>query len=142
MREWLTIDWLLSTALKLISFAAISGIALIADFCLFLLLVHFSDLPVDVATFVSAMSCCAFAFFTSTKRIFDYHGQFLMGLFLIYLVYQILLLSTVSWAVGFFVGLGLTAAFAKALTVPVTFCSNYLMIRFLSRPRGAQIKAE
>ena len=30
----------------------------------------------------------------------------------------------------------LTAALAKALTVPVTFCSNYLMIQFLSRPRG------
>jgi len=136
MKEWLTIDWLLSTARKLISFAAISLIALVADFCLFLLLFHVVGLRADVANFISAIATCAIAYFTSTKHIFAYRGGFLVSLFLVYLVYQLVLLTTVSWAVGFLVGLGLTAALAKALTVPVTFCSNYLMIQFLSRPRS------
>ena len=89
-----------------------------------------------MANFTSATLACAVVYFSSTRRIFDYQGRFLKSLFLAYLAWQFVLVSLASWAVGWLIGLGIDGVVAKALTLPVTFSSNYLFMQFLTKPRG------
>lgn len=129
---------LAATARKVVGFAMVSVVALGVDFCLFLLLLHVG-LHAELANFISATLACAVVYFTSTRRIFAYQGRFLKSLFLAYLAWQLVLVTLASWAVGVLVGLGLVGVVAKALTLPVTFSSNYLFMQFLTKPRAARV---
>ena len=128
-------QWLVATARKVIGFALVSVVALAVDFCLFLLLLQLGLRP-ELANFTSATLACAVVYFSSTRRIFAYQGRFLKSLFLAYLAWQFVLVSLASWAVGALIGFGLEGVVAKALTLPVTFSSNYLFMQFLTKPRG------
>lgn len=128
---------LMVTARKVVSFALVSVVALGVDFSLFILLLHVG-LRAELANFISATLACAVVYFSSTRRIFAYQGRFLKSLFLVYLAWQFALVTLASGAVGVLVGLGLVGVVAKALTLPVTFSSNYLFMQFLTKPRAAR----
>jgi putative flippase GtrA len=127
----------MATARKVVSFALVSVVALGVDFLLFVILLHLGLRP-EIANFVSATLACAVVYFSSTRRIFAYQGRFLKSLFLVYLGWQFFLVTAASWAVGLLVGLGLVGVLAKALTLPVTFSSNFLFMQFLTKPRPAR----
>lgn len=135
MTDQTTAQWLVATARKVVGFAMVSMVALGVDFSLFVLLLRLGLRP-ELANFTSATLACAVVYFSSTRRIFAYQGRFLKSLFLAYLAWQFVLVSLASWAVGVLIGLGLEGVLAKALTLPVTFSSNYLFMQFLTKPRG------
>lgn len=119
---------------KIAKFALVSGIGLTLDVGLFLLLIS-TGLRAGYANFISASTAVTFVYWASTKRVFDYQGQFLLLLFIFYLAYQVIAVVVASWAVDVIVALGVGAIFAKGLTLPVTFTANYLFLDFLTRNR-------
>lgn len=123
------------TVRKVLGFAVVSLGGLTTDFCIFLLLLHAGVHP-GPANFTSAGVACALVYFVSTRRVFAYDGRFLKTLFLVYLAYQFALTTAQSWAVAWLMGAGLSGALAKALTLPVTFSSNYLFMQQLTKPRA------
>lgn len=125
------------TISKVFGFAVVSLGGLTADFCVFLLLMRLGLAP-GLANFTSAAVACSLVYFISTRRIFAYRGGFLRTLFLVYLAYQFALTSAASWAVAWLVGAGLAGYVAKALTLPVTFSSNFLFMRWLTRPHSRE----
>jgi len=125
------------TVRRVIGFAVVSLGGLIADFCIFLLLLRAGVAP-ELANFTSATLSCSIVYFASTRKVFSYQGRFVKALFLAYLAYQFVLVTVASWAVAQLVHLGLVAYVAKALTLPVTFSSNYVFMRLLTKRRGRQ----
>lgn len=117
---------------KVGGFALVSGTGLALDVGLFLLLVRFGQ-RAGYANFISASVAVTFVYFVSTKRVFQYAGQFLLPLFLLYVAYQLLAVMAASWAVDAIVGFGALPLMAKALILPVTFTANYFCLEFLTK---------
>jgi putative flippase GtrA len=124
-----------ASATRLLRFALVSGTGLVLDTAVFLALVRLGLLA-GYANLISASMAVTFVYFVSTKRVFEYAGRFLLGLFLIYCVYQVLAVSAASWTVGALVAAGFVPLLAKVLILPVTFLANYLFMAFLT---GAKV---
>jgi putative flippase GtrA len=119
---------------KLARFALVSGLGLVIDVGVFLLLLEFS-LRTGYANLVSAATAVTFVYFVSTRHVFAYHGRFLMHLFAVYAVYQIAAVTAASWAVDFIARMGAVPIIAKALILPVTFSANYIFMDFLTKTK-------
>lgn len=130
------IDRLASTELihRVFRFALVSGAGLGLDMSLFAGLVALG-LRAGFANVVSAGAAVAFVYFTSTRRVFAYRGQFLLQLFVVYVGYQVVAVSLASWAVDALVRFGTRPLLAKVMILPATFSANYLFMSFLTKPR-------
>lgn len=87
-----------SSLKKFLKFAGISGIGWIIDFTIYTTLVYAFDFNVSTANFISAFPAVTFVFFFSTKKNFQ-KSQSKIKIrykYLIYVVYQIFLVSAVS----------------------------------------------
>ena len=129
------VDWR-GLAEKVARFGAISGVGLALDFVVFIILTALGWGAAS-ANLISATCGVSFVYFAATRKVFDYRGGFLLPLFLIYLAYQAVAISAASWAVGAIAGLGAAPVAAKLLVLPLTFCSNYVFMHFLTRRSGA-----
>lgn len=124
-------------ALRVFQFAIVSGLGLAIDFGLFIILTN-SGLGAGASNLISACIAVAFVYFASVKKVFAYEGGFLVRLFVIYAVYQVLAISIASFAVEILaVQAGLGPFWAKALTLPFTFSVNYLFASWLTREKSA-----
>ena len=121
-------------AAKVLGFAFLSGIGLVIDLAIFASLVHFGVRP-GYANLVSASLAVAFVYFSSAKRIFEYHGEFLLLLFLFYAAYQVAAVLAASFAVDRLAMAGFKPIIAKLLILPVTFTANYLSMSVLLRAK-------
>lgn len=121
-----------------IRFAAASGIGLLLDLGLFLLLVLTKLTPTQ-ANLVSATAAVTFVYFATVHRVFSYRGRFLVPLFLVYLAYQAAAVTAASVAVGYLARYWFLPAIAKLVILPVTFSANFLFMSFLTRRRSATI---
>src|SRR4051812_16923951 len=117
-------------------FAAASAAGLAIDFLLFLLLLAAGAAP-GWANLVSGTAAVSFVYFASVRRIFGYRGDFLLGLFSLYLAYQAASVAAASWAVAEITAAGLPPIGAKLVILPVTFPANYLFMAFLTGRRRA-----
>ena len=121
------------------AFALVSGMGLAIDFLLFALLVHWGAQP-GWANILSARVAVAFVFFASVQRIFAYDGGFLFGLFLAYLLYQIVAVIAASVAVGVLAA-RMSPLLAKLAVLPATFTANFAFMSLLTRGIRARIPA-
>jgi hypothetical protein len=121
-------------AVKVAGFALLSGFGLTIDLGVFASLVHYGVRP-GYANLVSASLAVAFVYFSSAKRVFQYHGEFLALLFLLYAAYQVAAVLAASFAVDRLVMVGFKPIISKLLILPVTFTANYLSMSILLKAR-------
>jgi putative flippase GtrA len=116
---------------RIVKFAGVSGAGLCLDYAVYTLLCT-SGLDAGVANLVSAACGVTFVFVASSRRVFASSGQFLLGLFAIYALYQVAAISLASYAVH-----GATALFGgrfllgKTVVLPFSFTANYLFMSWL-----------
>ncbi len=122
---------------RIAGFALVSGVGLAIDFGLFLALVEFLDVRAGVANLTSAAVAVTFVYFISVRRLFAYQGRFLLALFGLYVVYQIIAVAAASWAIDWLAANLVAPMIAKAVILPLTFTANYLFMTFITRSRAA-----
>lgn len=107
-------------------------------------------MPAGWANMISASVGVTFVFVVSARHIFESEDHFLVGLFALYAIYQVLAISGASYLVHVF-----TDAFdgryvlGKAAVLPLSFSANYLFMSWLfrsssrrsPRARGASARA-
>lgn len=126
---------------KLVEFIGISGLGWCLDFAIFTLLTSVFNLNVVAANYISTAPAITLVFFLSTKQIFQAKkdGIPLCSKYLIYIIYQFLLVSAVSWlgqfAYDFLVQLNLPEIIFKYLKLiikigitPVTMLLNFFVL--------------
>jgi putative flippase GtrA len=115
---------------RIVKFAGVSGAGLCLDYVVYTLLCR-GGLDAGVANLASAACGVTFVFAVSARRVFQSSERFLLGPFLVYAAYQVVAISTASWAIH-----GATALFdgryllGKTVVLPFSFTANYL---FMSR---------
>lgn len=126
--------WGALTALisRVLQFGLVSGAGLALDFVIFTLLVTIG-VRAGYANCLSAFVAISFVYFTSIRHIFAYREQFLLLLFGIYLLYQIVAVALASWAIDVIVAHHVAPVLAKCLILPVTFSANYLFMSYLAK---------
>jgi putative flippase GtrA len=116
---------------RIVAFAGVSGAGLCLDYAIYTLLCT-SGLDAGVANLVSAACGVTFVFVVSARRVFAASGQFLLGLFAIYALYQVAAISLASYAVhGATDLLGGRFLLGKTLVLPFSFSANYLFMSWL-----------
>ena len=125
-------------AYMVIGFAAASGIGLLIDLALFLVLIQ-AKLTPTFANLLSATAAVTLVYFATVHRVFSYRGRFLLPLFVGYLAYQAAAVTAASLAVGWLARYWMPPALAKLAILPVTFSANFLFMSLLTRRRLATI---
>jgi putative flippase GtrA len=124
---------------RIVKFAGVSGAGLCLDYAVYSLLCA-SGVPAGWANLVSAGLGVTFVFCVSARKIFESSDRFLLGLFAIYALYQVIAVSAASWLVGEATHL-LDGQYilGKTLILPLSFTSNYLFMSWLF---GARRRSE
>jgi putative flippase GtrA len=121
--------------MRLAKFAGASGLGLLLDYAVYTVLCE-AGLAAGVANLISASVGVTFVFLVSAHRIFDSSDHFLLRLFVIYAVYQVVAIVAASWLVdtmtGVFDGRYLLG---KTVVLPLTFGANYLFTSWLFTAR-------
>jgi len=115
-------------------FGIVSGAGLALDLTLFLTLIH-SGIGAFAANFLSSGTALTFVYLASVRRVFRYQGQFVAGLFVVYVLYHFCGTLLVSWVISRLVHEGAAPALAKVGILPVTFAVNYLFMGWLTANR-------
>lgn len=119
---------LLRTVLQ---FAFVSGMGLALDIIIFVVLTGLGTAPF-AANAISGACAVTFVYFASVRRIFLYRGSFLFGLFLAYLLYQVVGVTAASLAVAYLAKTLLSPLAAKLVILPITFSANYMFMSLLT----------
>ncbi len=123
---------------RLVAFGGVSALGLAVDFCLFALLLSTDTTPM-VANMVGAGVAVSLVYALSVRRIFHYHGRFLLGLFLAYLAWQVMAVFAASWAVAALAASDVPPMMAKLMILPATFGANYLMMHLLTTRQNIRL---
>ncbi len=132
--------------MQLIKFLLVSGVGWLIDFCGYLFLTHTVGIDVGISNFLSAIPSITYVFILSTRKIFQNNGKLPLYIkYVIYFIYQMILLSIVSLiSQGLYDLLhnsmlfeyALISRYAKILIklaiTPITMTSNYFVMRYLS----------
>ena len=121
-------------AQRAVRFALVSGMGLALDLALFLLLVR-SGVDPFAANVVSSGTGLTFVYWTSVRRIFRYHGRFIVPLFAAYLTYHVCGTLVVSEVVSALIHAGVPPLVAKVCVLPATFSANYFFMSWMTRKR-------
>lgn len=121
-------------AQRAVRFALVSGMGLVLDLALFLLLVR-SGVHPFVANMVSSGAGLSFVYWSSVRRIFRYHGRFIVPLFAAYVSYHTCGTLVVSELISLLIHAGVPPALAKVGVLPLTFSANYLFMSWMTRRR-------
>lgn len=133
---------------KLFQFILVSGVGWLIDFGIFTLLTKLAGLAVVPSNYISSLIAVTFVFFVSTWKILsnrsDGHSRRLK--YVIYVVYQLVLITVVSflaqWLHELLLGWNLissvkflaenTKLLAKVLITPITMICNFFVLRQIS----------
>jgi len=126
-------------------FTIISGIGWCMDFGLFSLLSIYAGVPVSYANILSSIPAVTFVFCFATRHIFKTRagGMSLKQKYVVYLVYQLILVTSVSYlalwlydylaVTEFFAGLdSLLKILVKFLITPITMICNFCVMKILA----------
>ena len=129
-----------------LKFALTSGIGWIIDFTIYSILVYLFDVNVSTANFISALPAITFVFIVSTRKTFEKNNSRipLKFKYLIYVVYQFVLVSLVSIFAGFlnslpvedYISISLILDFKeliiKCIITCITLVCNFFTMRILT----------
>ena len=127
--------------LQFIKFFGISGIGWCLDFSVYIFLTQKLNWPVFQSNYLSSILAVSLVFYVSTRKIFKESTSkiSIRSKYLIYLIYQILLLSLVS-ILGQYLStclgtLGLhsniTKILAKIIITPITMIINFVVMKIM-----------
>ncbi len=127
--------------LQFIKFFGISGIGWCLDFSVYIFLTQILNWPVFQSNYLSSILAVSLVFYVSTRKIFKESKSkiSIRSKYLIYLIYQILLLSLVS-ILGQYLStclgtLGLhsniTKILAKIIITPITMIINFVVMKIM-----------
>ena len=127
-----------------LSFILVSGIGWIFDFTTYLILTNIFDLNVMISNMISAIPALTYVFAMSSKRIFKNENSkvSLKFKYIIYFVYQIILVTTVSFIAGFLYDyvIGIITInilikymklIVKIIITPITMLLNFIIMKNL-----------
>ena len=128
---------------KFFRFIGVSGIGWILDFVIYTLLTGVAHLPVALSNYISTVPAITLVFFVSPRKLFLCRpdGLSLRAKYMLYVIYQLLLVTTVSflaqWMAGFLPLLlpflsGVAKLAAKVLITPVTMVCNFFVLKYLA----------
>ncbi len=119
---------------RVLAFGVVSGLGWLLDFGIFTALLSAGATPF-LANAAGAACAVTWVYAASVRRVFRYHGRFLVAKFLLYALWQVVGVSAASWGVDRLVHAGgLTPIWAKIAVTPLTFAANYLFMAWLTRP--------
>ena len=128
---------------KLGAFLLFSGVGWIIDFGIYSILTGPLGFPVAGANYLSSIPAITFVFFTSTRKTFQCRPEGLpKGMkYLIYVVYQLLLVTAVSFlaqsldpllAKAIPMAADYSKLLAKICITPVTMLCNFFVLRLIA----------
>ncbi len=131
---------------QFLQFLSVSGIGFLIDFAGYYLLTAYAGVPIAYANMVSAIPAITWVFLFSTRRIFQKSTGRLpvWGKYIVYLLYQAVLLACVSYLAQFLYGLfypwteGLPLLrqylqlLCKCLITPITMTCNFVVMKLLT----------
>lgn len=119
----------------LMRFGFVSGLGWLIDFCLFGTLTALKA-PVWLSNTVSATAAVLFVFFVSVRRVFSYHGHYLLRKLLCYIVYQAIAILSASFLIELLTHqLSLAPIVSKIVVTPVTFYCNFQFMSLITTGR-------
>lgn len=128
---------------KFFRFIGVSGIGWVIDFVIYTLLTEAAHLPVALSNYISTVPAITLVFFVSTRKLFLCRpdGLSLRTKYLLYVAYQLLLVTAVSFLAQWLAGvLPLLLPFlapiaklaAKILITPITMVCNFFVLKYLA----------
>ena len=128
---------------KFFRFVGISSIGWIIDFVIYTLLTEVAHLPVALSNYISTVPAITLVFFVSTRKLFICRpdGLSLRAKYVLYVVYQLLLVTGVSFLAQWLAGAlplllpflsSFTKLAAKILITPVTMVCNFFVLKYLA----------
>lgn len=128
---------------KFFRFIGISGVGWIIDFVIYTLLTGAAGLPVAPSNYISTVPAITLVFFVSTRKLFLCRpdGLSLRAKYVLYVVYQLLLVTAVSFLAQWLAGVlplllpflgGFAKLAAKILITPVTMVCNFFVLKYLA----------
>lgn len=123
---------------QFIKFFGISGFGWCLDFLLYIIFTQIFNWPVFWSNYLSSVPAVSLVFFVSTRKIFKRDNSKLpIGVkYLLYLVYQIILVSVVSilaeyLAIYFnrFFAMRLVKILVKIVITPITMITNFVVMK-------------
>lgn len=124
-------------------FIGISGVGWLIDFTIYTVLTSFTGIPVSFANIISSFPAITLVFLVSTRKIFSGEGRTPVWVrYIIYVLYQIVLVSLVSVLAGKLAGWlpgilpdgldGISKILAKIIITPVTMTVNFLVMKLMT----------
>ena len=128
---------------QIFGFIGVSGIGWIIDFTIYTVLTSIVEVPVFYANMISSVPAITFVFMISTHKIFSKGEKLPLSVkYILYLLYQLILVTAVSaiagrlalWIAGLFAGkLGtISKILAKICITPITMAVNFVVMKFMA----------
>ena len=119
----------------------ISGLGWMLAMILLWVGVNWVGMSPFTANFIGDAVAVTYVFFTSSKNTFIHRHRFMMTKFSIYVIYQIILITTLSWAIGWMVKQPILEIYlsffltpellAKIILTPLSLILNFLIAYLL-----------
>ncbi len=131
--------------LRVIKFVFVSGLGFFIDFVLYSILIRLINLDIFVISLFTSLVGVTFVFFTSTKKVFENNTANipLKYKYLIYVIYQIILILVCSKIIVYLNGIFETSSvtliskyskeLAKLCIPPVTLTINYFVMKKITK---------
>ena len=130
---------------RVIKFVFVSGLGFFIDFILYSILIRLINLDIFIISLFTSLVGVTFVFFTSTKKVFETNVARipLKYKYLIYVVYQIILILLCSEIIVYLNGIFATSniaiiskyskEIAKLCIPPVTLAINYFVMKKITK---------
>ena len=131
--------------LRVIKFVFVSGLGFFIDFVLYSILIRLINIDIFIISLFTSLVGVTFVFFTSTKKVFETNVANipLKYKYLIYVVYQIILILVCSNIIVYLNGIFETSSIsivskyskelAKLCIPPVTLTINYFVMKKITK---------
>jgi putative flippase GtrA len=131
--------------LRVIKFVFVSGLGFFIDFVLYSILIRLINVDIFIVSLFTSLVGVTFVFFTSTKKVFETNVANipLKYKYLIYVVYQIILILICSEIIVYLNGVFETSSIsivskyskelAKLCIPPVTLTINYFVMKKITK---------
>ena len=129
---------------QFIKFLFLSGIGWLIDFTLYLIFSNIFDFRIIYSNILSSIPAVTFVFFLSTRKVFikNKRGLTLKEKYLIYFLYQVILIITISLLgqylyllilknIAIKIKLKILKLIIKILITPITMLINFIVMKFL-----------
>jgi putative flippase GtrA len=109
----------------------VSLVGLSLDVLIYYTLVHIFGMEVFFANLMSSFSAISFVYIMSTKKIFDKQSS--ISSYTLYIIYHLISINIYSYLVSsIHVQYGFSPLMSKAVTVPLSFITNFIFMSVLA----------